>query len=322
MDQRTIDQLEAYSDQLAACVKSLRGCRVRGLDSGETSGRDSSVDANANANVNANNNTNTNVDTTAIKASILATARGIKALLDEPHEFLQCLVTQVRQILPTPNALPQTKHLPIQPCDHGAKLTAGSFHPLEVQMEILACLKWITEFQILACIPPDASLPIEDLAALAGVPEVQLRRVIRLTASSGFLQETAPNYVSHTPMSDHFRARQSICDALAFIAEPMTPAALHMPSATRTASVAGSKDSLSTAYSLAFKGSRPFHAACQDQLKLERQWIAFLAHGAGLHSEDELVDTLSRLNWSRLGNACIIVEVSTALPLSPQSRRG
>lgn len=192
----------------------------------------------------------------------------------------------------SPGSLPLTSHLPSQ-------------------VEILACLKWLAEFQILACIPQEVSLPIGDLADLAGVPEGQLRRVIRLTASYGFLKETKPNFVSHTAMSAQFLASQSLCDATVFIAATATPSALQMADATRLAT-ANRSSRMATAYDLALNPPRPFHAACQERSKLSRQWKAYLAHAARSHSEDEMVDTFSRLNWSSLGNACIV----EASPLS------
>jgi len=178
-----------------------------------------------------------------------------------------------------------------------------------LQVESLACLKWLAEFQILECIPQEGSLPIGDLSDLAGVPEAQLRRIIRLTASAGFLQETKPNFVAHTTMSAQFLASQSLSDAIVFITATATPSALQMVDATRLASTSTHRDATrknATAYDPALHPTRPFRAACQEGSKLGRQWQAFLAHAARSHSEDELVDIFSRLNWSSLGNACIV----------------
>ncbi|KAL2195274.1 toxin biosynthesis regulatory protein [Corynascus similis CBS 632.67] len=226
-------------------------------------------------------------DAAKAKASILASVEGIRGLLDGPDEFLQRLT---------------------------------------IQVESLACLKWLAEFQILECIPQEGSLPIGDLSDLARVPEAQLRRIIRLTASAGFLQETKPNFVAHTTMSAQFLASQSLSDAIVFITATATPSALQMADATRLASTSTHRDATrknATAYDLALHPTRPFRAACQKGSKLGRQWQAFLAHAARSHSEDELVDIFSRLNWSSLGNACI-VEASRRLkqanPAKPMER--
>lgn len=192
-----------------------------------------------------------------------------------------------------------------------------------MQVEILACLKWISEFQILACIPQQVSLPIHDLADLAGVPENQLRRVIRLAASAGFLHETQPGHVSHTSMSAQFLASQSLSDAMIFITTTATPSALYMAEATRLATT--DRDAKNpAAYDLALHASRPFRAACQEHSKLGRQWQAYLTHAARSHTEEELIRIFSQLNWSSLGNACIVeasCQRSRAAPTNPLTGR-
>ncbi|EFX02983.1 toxin biosynthesis regulatory protein [Grosmannia clavigera kw1407] len=219
------------------------------------------------------------------KADILAGLEGIRALLDGPDEFL-------------------------------SRLT--------IQVQILACLKWLSDFQILACIPREGSLPISDLADLAGVPEDQLRRVIRLTAGCRFLREVQPNCVSHTELSGQFLARQPLCDATNFIANTVAPAALHMNTATRLAMASIDTDggmstkqprsrshsehhpAGQTAYDIALRPMQSFHAALQEPSKLARQWTAYLTHAAHLHSEDELINAFLRLQWPSLGNTCIV----------------
>ncbi|KAL4926157.1 uncharacterized protein BDV17DRAFT_299841 [Aspergillus undulatus] len=199
------------------------------------------------------------------KTGIYASMAKMKALLDGPVDLLQDLARQV---------------------------------------EIVACLKWLAEFQILVCIPPDESIAIKDLADLAGVPEFQLGRVIRLMATSGFLQEPITNYVSHTPLSVQFVTNQSFLDAAVFMAEVAAPTALQMPTATQR--FESSRNPTETAYSLALRTIQPFGVAIQEQPKLGRQWSAYLRHAVGLHQEKEIVEMLSQLKWSNLGNAFIV----------------
>lgn len=151
-------------------------------------------------------------------------------------------------------------------------------------------------------------MPIKDLADLAGVPESQLGRVIRFTATSGFLHEPVTNYVSHTSLSAQFTADQSWLDAAVFAAEVATPTALHMPAATQR--FGSSRDPTETAYNLALNTRRPFSAAIQERPRLGRQWSAYLHQAVGLHQEKDMVEMLSQLNWSNLGDA-LVVEVWT-----------
>ncbi|GAM42428.1 hypothetical protein TCE0_044r16400 [Talaromyces pinophilus] len=196
-----------------------------------------------------------------VKATIFANAEAIKTLIQVPTDFLQQLASQV---------------------------------------EVLSCLYWLAEFQILACIPPDQDISIKDLAELTEVPREQLYRIICMTATSGFLRVIPPEMVAHTPLSAQFMASQSLLDAVVFMAETVAPAALHMPSAIQRF-----RDSV-TAYNIAKNDPSPFSLACQTQRKLGRQWAAYLRHAAGLHQADEVVSVLSQLNWSNLGDACIV----------------
>ncbi|KAJ5761822.1 uncharacterized protein N7511_005204 [Penicillium nucicola] len=191
-----------------------------------------------------------------------------------------------------------------------AKMKAALDGPVDLlqdlarQVEIVACLKWLAEFQILACIPLDESMAIKDLADLAGVSEIQLGRVIRLVATSGILQEPITNYVSHTHLSAQFVTNQSLLDAAVFMAEVAVPTALQMPMATQR--FGSSRNPTETAYSLALRTIQPFGVAIQEQPKLSRQWSAYLRHTVGLHQEKEIVEMLSQLKWSNLGNAFIV----------------
>ncbi|KFY24935.1 hypothetical protein V493_04938 [Pseudogymnoascus sp. VKM F-4281 (FW-2241)] len=199
------------------------------------------------------------------KSNILASIAAIKSVVGEPVDFLQDFARQ---------------------------------------MEILASLRWLAEFQVLACIPFDESLPIKDLADLVGIPESQLVRVIRLTATCGFLREPIQGFVSHSLLSAQFITDRSLLDAIMFIAELATPAALQMPQATQR--FGASQNATESAYNLALNTARSFHVAVQEHSKLRRQWSAYLCHAVGLHQEGEIIEVLSRLNWSNLGNACVV----------------
>lgn len=131
----------------------------------------------------------------------------------------------------------------------------------------------------------------------------QLCRAVRLLATRGFLQEQEPGSVAHTPLSAQFITNQSLLDASTFLAESVGPAALQMPIITQRFGAAQGQAEA------AMGPMRPFHSALQERSKLDRQWAAYLRHAAGLHQEEEVLDVISRLNWSNLGSACI-VEVS------------
>ena len=176
------------------------------------------------------------------------------------------------------------------------------------KIQLLACLKWFGEFQVLACIPLSGSIRAKDVADMVGVPETHLWRVVRMTATAGFLHESAPGHVAHTALSAPFVTNLSFLDATMFLAETVTPAALHMVTATqRHGRLESSSDS---AYSIAFNTSQPFETACMEQAKSGRQWSAYRRCVGDM--DDTVTELLGRLNWLSLGSACI-VDVSPLL---------
>ncbi|KIA75338.1 hypothetical protein HK57_00217 [Aspergillus ustus] len=188
------------------------------------------------------------------------------------------------------------------------------------QVQTVACLKWLSEFQILACIPPDGNMTMTDLADLAGVPEPQLARIIRLMSTSGFLNEPLPNHVSHTPISAEFISNQPLLDATAFLTHIVAPTALQMAPATHR--FGSSQTASHTAYNLAMDTAQPFGVAIHERPKWGRQWAAYLHRAGGLRQESEIVNMLAQLKWANIGNA-LIVEVnaqSTAIAQSLAKR--
>ncbi|KAK6837014.1 hypothetical protein PG987_007509 [Apiospora arundinis] len=170
------------------------------------------------------------------KAEILAAASGIRCVVAGPTNLLQHLACQV---------------------------------------ELLACLRWLSEFQILACIPLQSSVPIKDVATLAGIQDHDhLARVIRFVATHEFLQVTEPqaSVVSHTPLSAQFIANPSYVDALMFLSDTQMPSALHMAPATQhslEAGWAGTGTGTGTgtgenAYNLALSTTKPFHVGAKS----------------------------------------------------------
>ena len=174
------------------------------------------------------------------------------------------------------------------------------------QNQLLACLQWLGEFQVLACIPLNSSVPFKDVADLAGVPETQLSRVVRMTATTGFLLEPQLGHVAHSPLSAPFVTKPSYLDAAMFLSETAAPTALQM--ATATQRFGHSQRPNESAYNVAFNTSGTFASAYDQRPKLQRQWPAYLRYGTG-DVDASVTDILTRLDWLSLGNA-FVVEVS------------
>ncbi|GKZ39830.1 hypothetical protein AbraIFM66950_001334, partial [Aspergillus brasiliensis] len=160
---------------------------------------------------------------------------------------------------------------------------------LVTQNQYLACLHWLGEFQVLACIPLSDSVPSPDVAELAGIPESHLRRVVRMMAATGFLREPEPGHVAHSALSASFVTRPSYLDAAMFLAETAAPAALQMP--------ATSRHPVSTPLAMT--------TAHAQVPKLQRQWSAYLQYGLG-HTDGNILEPLDQFDWLGLGGGAVV----------------
>ncbi|KAJ5898532.1 hypothetical protein N7504_008820 [Penicillium tannophilum] len=170
------------------------------------------------------------------------------------------------------------------------------------EIQMLASVQWLSSLQVLICLPLGVNLAIKNLAQLAGVQETALARVVRMTASRGFLQEPQPGQIMHTSLSSRFVSHRRFRDATMFLAECCTPSALHMKPAVQHPTTADVPRE--SGYSLAFPTSVPFTKACSMAPKLQRQWSAFL-HYTG-HFDKRFTEVLTRLDWANLGDSCIV----------------
>ncbi|KAG7284355.1 hypothetical protein NEMBOFW57_010728 [Staphylotrichum longicolle] len=174
---------------------------------------------------------------------------------------------------------------------------------LALHTQLLACLQWLCEFQVLACVPLDDSVAFSDVADICGVPEGHLCRVTRLMATAGFLREPRPGHIAHSPVSAQFVTEPALLDAAMFLAGTAAPAALKMPLATRQ--FAGSERADQSAYAAAFDTGIPLANVFELQPRLQRQFATFLSFTT---SDDQanVRDILMRVDWANLGHATVV----------------
>lgn len=163
-------------------------------------------------------------------------------------------------------------------------------------------MQWLGEFQILACIPLSGSVSAKDVADLTDVPELVLCRIVRMTATAGFLSEPQPGYFAHTALSAPFVTTLCYLDATMFLAGTAAPAALKMAAATQRHGE--SRSPSESAYTVAFNTSQTFKSACDQRAKLQSQWAAYLRCAGD--TGDSVTELLGRLDWRSLRNACIV----------------
>ncbi|KAK4175376.1 hypothetical protein QBC36DRAFT_190046 [Triangularia setosa] len=194
-----------------------------------------------------------------------------------------------------------------QPSDFLRGLALHIFRKAEtspyLQTQLVACLQWLCEFQVLACIPLDDAVPFKDVADICGVPEGQLCRVSRLMITSGFLQEPQQGHVGHSSLSAQFVTEPALLDAVMFLSGTAAPASLKMPTATKQYGASDRTDQ--SAYTVAFDTGIPLASVFELQPRLQRQfgtYLEFVTNGdqAGIR------DVLMRVDWGSLGNATVV----------------
>ncbi|ENI00801.1 hypothetical protein COCC4DRAFT_75597 [Bipolaris maydis ATCC 48331] len=149
------------------------------------------------------------------------------------------------------------------------------------QNQLLACVQWLGEFQVLAYLPLEAEdgLPIRDVAELADVPEAQLCRIVRLTTMGGFLREPRTGFVAHTALSASFVRQLAQLDATMFLAETVAPCMLRMAAVSRHSQGEGS-------------------AVDWSSQRVQRLWSSF---GGALGGGDQDTPILAQIDWASVG---------------------
>lgn len=252
-----------------------------------------------------------------MKRSMLANVAKLQQLIMGPSELLQQLACQVCsrlhsiRLLFAPPSI--SSYRPAVNFRIGTKTSA-------IKSQLLACLHWLGDFQVLACIPLRHSVPIKDISDLAGVPETQLSRIVRMTMTFGFLCEPEPGRISHSTLSAPFVTNPALLDAVVFLAGTAVPSALKMPVGTKRLNE--SKNPQETAYNIASNSTSSFNSACEQRPQLKRQWSAFRRYSTG-DVDDSLVEILQS---SQCANRLredpgTIVEVRSGRPMQTSNIR-
>ncbi|KAH9866832.1 hypothetical protein IAQ61_007421 [Plenodomus lingam] len=178
----------------------------------------------------------------------------------------------------------------------------GSGTSSERQVQVVACLRWLCEFNILPCIPKHQSVSYEDLSQLALVPEGHLRRICRMLIAAEFLEEVASTHVGHTALSYAFVNNFALSDGLAFLTETILPASLKMVEASKPF-----QKTYQSPYSAAFGVSTSFTDQALQHSRLSRQFDHFIRCIAS-DTGDELLDILSQMSING-GKEALVVDV-------------
>lgn len=177
-----------------------------------------------------------------------------------------------------------------------------SNHELCLQSQVLSCLTWLAEFQVLAYIPLTESVPMTDIAELSGLPASQLSRMVRMTATAGFMCEPQPGHVAHTALSAAIVQRLTYLDTVLFLGKVSAPACLRMAETTKRGGDSENSHG-ARANTMNQIQDSPTILSLQNH-RLQRSWSTFLQCLGDV--DDSIDEVLIRLDWHILGKATIV----------------
>lgn len=141
-------------------------------------------------------------------------------------------------------------------------------------------------------------MSLASVADLTGVSAEELSRVVRMACTADILCEPMPGWMAHTPLSEQFVRKPSLLDAVACLADTMTPASLTMAATSRK----GVSCFPSRRYALAAK--------FEEEPRLKRQ-LAVLERLVVSNAADNIVAAVTLVEWRQSIDPARIVEVSS-----------
>ena len=123
-------------------------------------------------------------------------------------------------------------------------------------MQYVACLRWLTHFNIFQLVPLVGTISYVDLASQARVSVKQLKTVMRMAMTSNLFSEPELGEVSHTATSALLVTKPELHDWAVFMTSTTTPTANKLVEATEKWPEAVRKNE--TAYNVAFDTDLPF----------------------------------------------------------------
>lgn len=244
------------------------------------------------------------------RQSLIASANAIQQLAKEPADYLPHLAIHVcPPSLLNANFPPYSYGLDLRHLLAVIESHIVSFTDPQFQYQYLACLHWLCHFDILKHIP-EKPIAYAELASIAGVPELQLRSVVRMINTSNFLCEPNPDHVAHNAVSRLFVTNSSLMDWANYMAQYSAPAAASFAKATAKWGKTDRKDQ--TAFSIAtdFTGTLfEYYAQSPELANCFASYMRSVQSSQGT----SLRHLLTGYDWAVLSKA-LVVDVR---PLNP-----
>jgi len=145
---------------------------------------------------------------------------------------------------------------------------------LAVQYQLIACVRWLSHFSVLACIPLQGSVPYSDIASMCNIPVRTLRSVVRMAMTSNFLCEPKEGEVAHNSVSSQFVTKPAYQGWMSFMTEFYMPVSCKFVEATEKWGTSVQKDQ--TAVNLAMDTTLSSFDFITSNRDLSRKFAAYM----------------------------------------------
>lgn len=159
---------------------------------------------------------------------------------------------------------------------------------------------------ILNHVPTSGSISYEELARQAQVPIPQLKSVVRMASTSGFLAEPEAGLISHSATSLLLAKDQSFMDWAVWLTEYSVPTALKTVEATKKWGETQAKDQ--TAFSIAMGKQLPFFDYLREEPGMAKMFSSYMRNVASTEGVS-FAHLADGFDWNRLGPGSTIVDV-------------
>jgi O6-methylguanine-DNA--protein-cysteine methyltransferase len=164
----------------------------------------------------------------------------------------------------------------------------------------------IYHFNILQAVPLGDSTSYEVLATKVGLPETQLKAIVRQSAMNRILREVDHNRVAHTASSAMLLRNRPMLDWYGHCVEELFPASAKTAEALEI--YKDSSEAADSAFSLAFKTSESIYAFLEKHPDRQARFFGAM-EGVGKDPGHSLDHVVNGYPWTELKDA-VVVDVS------------
>ena len=159
---------------------------------------------------------------------------------------------------------------------------------------------------ILKHVPISGLISYEELASEAQVPLTQLKSIVRMASTSGFLAERQAGMVSHGTTSCLLAKDQSFMDWAMWLTDYSVPTALKTVEATEKWGETQAKDQ--TAFSLAMNKQMPFFDYLREEPGMAKMFSSYMRNVASTEGVS-FAHLVNGFDWKKLEPGSTIVDV-------------